>query len=414
VVALAALVPVAAPAGAATEATPDPTAAPAYDDVIDLTFPVNPARVSIADWYDAGRVGHVHQATDIMGTKLLPIYAAMGGEVTRMPLVDDQYGYRLVVAGDDGRSYSYVHLNNDTPGTDDGRGTAAQAYAPGVALGSRVERGQHIAFMGDSGNAEDTGPHLHFSITDPAITDPYGTHIRNPYKSLLDAIKRGDIPTATAFAVGPSAPPPPPPPPAPSLSTLCGSTVSAQSFSDLSITNVHSQAVECLAGLQVTFGVGVGLYAPSDSVTRLQMASFTARLLEAGGVSLPQSPTDAFDDDDGTVHEQAVNQLVALKVIRGDTGEVGRDFQGRVAMKRDRMAAWMTRAYALIAGHELPASTTDHFTDDSALHQADINRLADAGIVQGTSPGIYSPRNSVRRDQMASYLARTLAYAEST
>src|SRR3546814_19473633 len=77
-----------------------------------------------------------------MGSKLVPIFAAMGGTVTRMPLVDDVHGYRLTVAGDDGRTYSYVHLNNDTPGTDDGRGTANQAYAPGVAQGKRVERGR--------------------------------------------------------------------------------------------------------------------------------------------------------------------------------------------------------------------------------------------------------------------------------
>src|SRR3546814_1554452 len=94
------------------------------------------------------------------------------------------------------------------------------------------------------------------------------------------------------------------------------------------------------------------------------MASFTARLLEAGGVTLPTDPDDAFDDDAGTVHELAVNQLVELRVIRGDTGEVGRDFQGRVAMKRDRMAAWMVRAHALIPGRSLPASSKDHFADE--------------------------------------------------
>jgi hypothetical protein len=141
------------------------------------------------------------------------------------------------------------------------------------------------------------------------------------------------------------------------------------------------------------------------------MASFIARLLTAGGVMLPADPPDAFDDDAGTVHELAVNQLAALGVIRGDTGEIGRELQGRVAMKRDRMAAWMARAYALIAGAELPTTSTDYFRDDSALHHADINRLAEAGIVQGTGPGTYSPRSSVRRDQMASYLARTLAAA---
>ena len=394
----------AAPAGADTETA-------SYDDVIDLTFPTDPTKVTFADWYDAPRSGgRVHMATDIMGPKLTPIYAAMGGVVVRMPLVDDQYGYRLTVRGDDGRSYGYVHLNNDTPGTDDGRGTAAQAYAPGVELDGRVERGQHIGYMGDSGNAEGTAPHLHFNISDPTVTDPYGTNNLNPYPSLQDAIDRGDTPTAPAAAV-PASAPSPAPPAAPDISDVCGTASTTPSFSDVPTTNVHSAAVECLAALEVTYGIGDGLYAPSRNVSRLQMASFTARLLEAGGVTLPTSPPDAFDDDDGTVHELAVNQLVALDVVRWDTGEVGRDFEGEVDMKRDRMAAWMARSYALIAGHELPSTATDYFTDDARYHHEDINRLADAGIVQGTSPGQYSPRIGVRRDQMGSYLARTLAAA---
>jgi hypothetical protein len=178
-------------------------------------------------------------------------------------------------------------------------------------------------------------------------------------------------------------------------------------------TNVHHEAVDCLAHLAIAKGVGDGRYDPAGQVTRLQMASFVARLLEAGGVTLPTSPPDAFDDDADTVHELAANQLAALKVIRGDTGEVGRDLQGEIPMKRDRMAAWMARAYALVAGKELPATTTDYFRDDADLHHADINRLAAAGIVQGTGPGTYSPRLGVRRDQMGSYLARTLAAANA-
>src|SRR5688500_8110390 len=143
-----------------------------YDSVIDLTFPVDPTRVHYSDDYDAPRTGHVHKATDIMGPKLLPIYAAVGGRVTRLATTDDAYGYRLTITDDAGRSYSYLHLNNDSPGTDDGRGRPDQAYASGMVLNAEVERGQHIAYLGDSGNAEGTSPHLHFSITDPAITDP--------------------------------------------------------------------------------------------------------------------------------------------------------------------------------------------------------------------------------------------------
>lgn len=396
---------------AAEPAPPSPPGEPARDymSVIDLTFPVDPAKARYTDTYDAPRTGHVHQATDIMGPKLLPIYAAVGGTVVKMVMADDATGYRLRISGDDGRTYSYLHLNNDSPGTDDGLGTPEQAYAPGITRGGRVERGQHIGYLGDSGNAEETAPHLHLNIEDPAITDPYGKHAPNPYPSLKAAQEKSDVPTAAAAPPPESAPPPPLPPP-PDTAAACPERGPERPFTDVDDRNVHDGTVACLAALGIAEGVGGGRFAPSDKVTRLQMASFTARLLDSAGVALPTDPPDAFDDDDGTVHERAVNQLVALGVIRGDTGEVGRDLQGRVAMKRDRMAAWMSRALELITGTELPASATDYFRDDlPAYHEADINRLADTGVVQGTARGVYSPRDSVRRDQMASYLARTIA-----
>ena len=58
--------------------------------------------------------------------------------------------------GDDGNDYFYIHINNDTPGTDDGKGGVLYAYAPGLYEGQHVECGELIAYVGDSGNAENT------------------------------------------------------------------------------------------------------------------------------------------------------------------------------------------------------------------------------------------------------------------
>ncbi|MFX4416406.1 M23 family metallopeptidase, partial [Acinetobacter baumannii] len=48
--------------------------------------------------------------------------------------------------------------------TDDGSGLDENAFAPGLETGQRVEAGQFIAYVGDSGNAEDTAPHCHFEL----------------------------------------------------------------------------------------------------------------------------------------------------------------------------------------------------------------------------------------------------------
>jgi murein DD-endopeptidase MepM/ murein hydrolase activator NlpD len=391
---LALLVPLVAtlPAGAAGD--DDAADDGGYMAVIDLTFPTDPDRTHFTDTYDAPRSGgRVHKATDIMGSKMLPIHAAVGGTIIRMPMVDDQYGYRIAIRGDDGRTYSYVHLNNDTPGTDDDAAGPEYAYAPGLAQGDRVERGQHIGYMGDSGNAKGTTPHLHLSIADPDVTDPYGTDLLNPYPSLKAALARGDVPTGEVAPAGGGA---------------CAAGSEDGTFSDVPESSPHFSSVSYLAERGITEGRTPCRYEPASHVTRLQMASFVARMLEHHGVTLPENPSDHFDDDDGTVHERRVNQLVEVGVITGDTGEVGRVFYGTISMKRDRMAAWIVRAYELMAGEALPDGEPGRFGDTGPHHVSEIEALAGAGIVEGFVDGTYRPRDGVRRDQMASYLARTL------
>ncbi|MGI8758464.1 MAG: S-layer homology domain-containing protein [Acidimicrobiales bacterium] len=57
------------------------------------------------------------------------------------------------------------------------------------------------------------------------------------------------------------------------------------------------------------------------------------------------------------------------------------------------------------------SSGTDFFTDDgSSVHRSNIDALAANGIVNGTGGTKYNPLGSVRRDQMASFTARTFDF----
>jgi putative cell wall-binding protein len=121
------------------------------------------------------------------------------GEICRInDGVEDSYGRNITVCGDDGNRYRYLHLNNDTPGTDDGAAALEHVYAPGIRKGVKVARGQLIAYMGDSGNAEETAPHLHLDVFVPGVVNPWGEERINPYPSLMAALNRGDIPDGTA------------------------------------------------------------------------------------------------------------------------------------------------------------------------------------------------------------------------
>jgi len=163
----------------------------------DIVFPVQ-GGATFSDDFNDPRSSGVHEGNDLMAPKMTPIIAARAGRVTSAPMTQPSYGYIISIAGDDGYKYSYLHINNDTPGTDDGLGGASYAYAPGIQQGVQVTQGQVIAYVGDSGNAESTGSHLHFEIRLPDDTPI------NPYPYLNIALKINGFDATAAKAASPT------------------------------------------------------------------------------------------------------------------------------------------------------------------------------------------------------------------
>lgn len=133
----------------------------------DITFPHEGDR-NWTDTYGACRDGcsRRHEGQDLLGSKLRKLIACVDGTIVELRHRSD--GNSLYLQGEDGWYYAYLHINNDAPGTNDGSNPFHWAFAPGMANGVRVHRGQHIAYMGDSGNAESTVAHCHFEIRKPA------------------------------------------------------------------------------------------------------------------------------------------------------------------------------------------------------------------------------------------------------
>lgn len=135
------------------------------DFVYPMTFPILGAG-GIGSPFGAPRDGgrRLHAGNDIFAPHLQPVVAVADGVVSRIGPDEGISGYRVFISHDDGWSSLYIHLNNDTAGTDDGNG---KGIRPGLAEGDRVEAGQVIGWIGDSGNAENTSHHLHFELRDP-------------------------------------------------------------------------------------------------------------------------------------------------------------------------------------------------------------------------------------------------------
>ena len=161
-----------------------------------IFFPTDQS-VTFSDDFGDARSGHLHEGIDLMGKKMMPLYSAIDGRVQYVVDPEADYGYAIVLQDSDHYTYHYLHVNNDTPGTDDGLGGIFYAYAPGIVHGATVTKGQLVGWMGDSGNAENVGSHLHFEIRLPD-----GTAI-DPYLSLVNARYPGSYSITDALNASP-------------------------------------------------------------------------------------------------------------------------------------------------------------------------------------------------------------------
>jgi hypothetical protein len=147
----------------------DPNIATDPTQVRPIVFPV----LGETNYYDdfgayRGDIAtHFHIGTDMLGVKLQPLVAAASGTITHLVLDHPTAGWGLVITDADGWDYRYYHMNNDTPGTDDNASPEQWRLATGLHLGDHVEAGQLVGYMGNSGDAQFSVPHLHFEIHMP-------------------------------------------------------------------------------------------------------------------------------------------------------------------------------------------------------------------------------------------------------
>ncbi len=108
-----------------------------------------------------------------------------------------------------------------------------------------------------------------------------------------------------------------------------------------------------------------------------------------------------FGDDDSNPFVADIEWAAAEGITVGCNPPFNDWFCPTLPVTRAQMATFLVRTL------DLPASSSDMFTDDSgSSHQSDINALAAAGITTGCGPGTFCPEQSVTREQMASFLVR--------
>ncbi len=115
-----------------------------------LPIPVKGVRVSqLSDTWGAARSsGRRHEGIDIMAAKNTKVLSATDGVV--VDTRDNALGGKVVwIAGPAGSYHYYAHLNKHKSGLD---------------VGDKVDKGDVIGYVGNTGNARGGSPHLHYGI----------------------------------------------------------------------------------------------------------------------------------------------------------------------------------------------------------------------------------------------------------
>lgn len=133
--------------------SPSPTTAPpaASPPATTLTMPVSGVDPKhITDTYNDMRSGtRIHEALDVMAPRGTPVVAAVDGKVEK--LFTSKQGGLTVYQFDPSATYAYYYAHLDS-------------YAPGLAEGQVLRRGDLVGYVGSTGNASPDAPHLHFAV----------------------------------------------------------------------------------------------------------------------------------------------------------------------------------------------------------------------------------------------------------
>ena len=177
-------------------------------------------------------------------------------------------------------------------------------------------------------------------------------------------------------------------------------------FVDVPEGHLFGSAIEWMADQGITRGCNPPAndkFCPDARVTRGQMAAFLSRLMfyrDGAG-------SDRFSDDDSSIFESAIERLAEAGVTKGCNPPGNDRFCPDDPVTRGQMAAFLVRASALTDD----GGGNSFVDDDGSVFEADIAKLAAAGITLGCNPpdnDRFCPNSFVTRGQMATFMWRAV------
>lgn len=158
--------------------------------------------------------------------------------------------------------------------------------------------------------------------------------------------------------------------------------------------------------------VDVTVTFPTSGVYVLKLEATDGSLTRSDNVTVTATPppTDYFVDDDDSVFEVDIDWMAAAGITKGCNPPVNNRYCPDGVVTRGQMAAFLVRALGLTDRLNDP-----FIDDDDSIFEADIERLAAAGITRGCNPPTndrFCPDGKVTREQMAAFLVRAMGYTD--
>ncbi|GHU48994.1 hypothetical protein FACS1894127_0970 [Clostridia bacterium] len=189
-----------------------------------------------------------------------------------------------------------------------------------------------------------------------------------------------------------------------------GPIVSAEgkmTFNDIIDAEWAREAIEYLATYKGILGTGYGLFTPNANVTRAQFARFLGQAFDLKGTSTKTSFEDVTITD---WYYSDVMKLVSLDIIKGYDGT---HFGPNDLISREQMATMVDRTLEYF-GFSLSAfgmvTMSDIYTT-ADYSRLSVQRLYEAGLINGMGDNAFYPRSYTTRGQSAAVIYKALTFA---
>ena len=142
--------------------------------------------------------------------------------------------------------------------------------------------------------------------------------------------------------------------------------------------------------------------------TATTVGTLALAVVLSAGTALANGASGRFSDDDGSIHETAIEAIAAADVTRGCDPPQNSSFCPEATVTRGQMAAFLARAFTA----RVPTGEPTEFEDvTGSIFRDDIDWLSSSGITRGCNPPAndrFCPDGAVTRGQMAAFLVRAL------